>query len=116
GGAFNPDLPPLDLTDVVRIEVIRGSSPVMYGATSFVGVIHVIHRQPGSPGIARVSAGSYGSVSASVSVPLSQAVNFQSSILVNGDRKRFRDDDTAFDRLHFLYRASGKAAGGTWRF
>src|SRR2546430_11993893 len=83
GGAFNPDLPSLDLTRVGRLEVRRGAAPVMYGATSFVGVIHVIHRQPGSPGIARVSAGSYGSVSASASVPLSQAGNFQSSILVN---------------------------------
>src|SRR5713226_6604957 len=61
GGAFNPDLPALDLTDVDRIEVLRGSAPVMYGATSFVGVIHVIHRAPGAPGIGRVSAGSYGS-------------------------------------------------------
>lgn len=116
GGAFNPDLPTLDLTEVDRIEVIRGSSPVMYGATSFVGVIHVIHREPGSPGSARVSGGSYGSASASASVPLSQSDDFRSSILVNGDRKRFRDDDTGFDRLHALYRASGKAASGTWRF
>src|SRR5439155_7753032 len=61
GGAFNPDLPTVDLTDVDRIEVVRGSAPVMYGATSFVGVIHVIHRPPGAPGTGRVSAGSYGS-------------------------------------------------------
>ena len=47
GGAFNPDLPSLDLTDVDRIEVLRGAAPVMYGATSFTGVIHVIHRQAG---------------------------------------------------------------------
>ena len=47
GGAFNPALPALDLTDVDRIEVLRGAAPVMYGATSFVGVIHVIHREAG---------------------------------------------------------------------
>ena len=47
GGAFNPALPSLDLTDVERIEVLRGSAPVMYGATSFVGVIQVIHRAAG---------------------------------------------------------------------
>src|SRR5207249_7897362 len=39
GGAFNPALAILDLTDVDRIEVLRGSAPVIYGATSFVGVI-----------------------------------------------------------------------------
>ena len=41
GGAFNPDLPTIDLRDVERIEVIRGAAPVMYGASSFTGVIHV---------------------------------------------------------------------------
>ncbi len=116
GGAFNPDLPSLDLTDVDRIEVIRGSSPVMYGATSFVGVIHVIHREAGAAGgIARLSGGSYGSTSAAMSMPLTQSADFRSSILVNADRRKFRDDDTGFDRLHGLYRSAGKAAGGTWR-
>src|SRR6187549_2273583 len=47
GGAFNPALTTLDLHDVDRIEVMRGAAPVMYGATSFVGVIHVIHNAPG---------------------------------------------------------------------
>src|SRR4029077_19364419 len=50
GGAFNPGLSTLDMPDVDRIEVLRGSAPVMFGATSFVGVIQVIHRQPGAPG------------------------------------------------------------------
>src|SRR5882724_7214656 len=30
GGAFNPALPILDLTDVERIEVLRGAAPVTY--------------------------------------------------------------------------------------
>src|SRR5262245_5498496 len=50
GGAFNPDLATLDLNDIERIEVMRGAAPVMYGATSFVGVIHVIHRSASSKG------------------------------------------------------------------
>src|SRR5438105_4484881 len=70
GGAFNPDTQTLDLENVDRIEVVRGAAPVMYGATSFVGVIHVIHRVAGSPGMAQVSAGSYGSVSGAGSMPL----------------------------------------------
>src|SRR5439155_13810250 len=44
GGAFNPALTTLNLRDVERIEVLRGSAPVTYGATSFVGVIHVVHK------------------------------------------------------------------------
>src|SRR5258705_2011778 len=47
GGAFNPALATLDLTDVERIEVLRGAAPVSFGATSFVGVIHVIHYPAG---------------------------------------------------------------------
>src|SRR6185295_448430 len=43
GGAFNPDLPTLDLNGVERIEVLRGAAPVLFGATSFTGVIHVLH-------------------------------------------------------------------------
>ena len=38
GGAFNPALATLDLTNVDRIEIVRGAAPVLYGATSFVGV------------------------------------------------------------------------------
>ncbi|HSP33853.1 MAG TPA: TonB-dependent receptor plug domain-containing protein, partial [Thermoanaerobaculia bacterium] len=72
GGAFNPDTPTLDLENVDRIEVVRGAAPVMYGATSFVGVIHVIHREAGAPGTARVSLGNFSSGGAFVSVPLSQ--------------------------------------------
>src|SRR5437899_5256756 len=74
GGAFNPDLPTLDLTNIDRIEILRGAAPVMYGATSFVGVIHVIHRVAGAAGtLGRVTGGSYGTFGASASLPLSQS-------------------------------------------
>src|ERR1019366_10171982 len=45
GGAFNPAIASLSLRDVERIEVLRGPAPVTFGATSFVGVIHVVHNQ-----------------------------------------------------------------------
>ena len=44
GGAFNPATTTVNLTNVDRIEVLRGPAPVMFGATAFVGVIHIIHR------------------------------------------------------------------------
>src|SRR5947209_4300169 len=43
GGGFNPALTSLNLSDVERIEVMRGPAPITFGATSFVGVIHVVH-------------------------------------------------------------------------
>jgi len=47
GGAFNPAITTLNLNDVERIEVLKGAAPVMYGATSFVGVVHVLHYPAG---------------------------------------------------------------------
>src|SRR5437016_10620571 len=43
GGAFNPAITTLHLNDGERVEVMNGAAPVMYGATSFVGVVPAIH-------------------------------------------------------------------------
>lgn len=112
GGAFNPDLPTVDLTGVDRIEVVRGSAPVMYGATSFVGVIHVIHREAGSDGDVRASLGSLGSGSIAASIPLAQSTTLRQSLIGSIERRGFADDDARVDRLHALYRA----ARGNFRF
>lgn len=104
GGAFNPDLPTVDLTGVDRIEIVRGSAPVMYGATSFIGVIHVIHKEAGSPGDAKFSLGTHGSGSISASVPLSQSSTMRQSIIANVERRGFEDDRVQYDRAHILYR------------
>lgn len=116
GGAFNPDLPALDLTNVDRIEVVRGAAPVMYGATSFTGVIHVIHRDPGAPGYARAAAGSHSSGSLAITLPITQRETLRQSITANYEKRRFRDSRTDFDRLHMLYRAAAPLAGGTFHF
>ncbi len=117
GGAFNPALPSLDLTNVERIEVLRGAAPVMYGATSFVGVIQVIHRAAGASGrYGSLFGGSYGSYGAAFSSPLPGSGNFQQSLTVDGEKRGFKDDRTNFDRGHILYRSSLKAAGGSFRF
>ncbi len=117
GGAFNPALPSLDLTNVERIEILRGAAPVLYGATSFVGVIHVIHRAAGAPGrTASVWGGNYGSGGAAVSTSLPQIGGFRQSLTVDGERQGFKDDRTQYDRGHVLYRSTLDAAGGTFRF
>lgn len=109
GGAFNPALVSLDLTNVERIEVLRGAAPVMYGATSFVGVIHVLHRQPGSrtdgsKGDYRLGIGNYSSGLAAVTLDLPALGGYRQSLTVNGEKRGFKDDDTGFDRGHVLYR------------
>src|SRR4249919_425256 len=71
GGAFNPQLTTLSMDNVERIEVLRGAAPVMYGATSSVGVIHVIHYPPGkTPRRASIGIGTRNSASASVSADI----------------------------------------------
>ncbi len=115
GGAFNPALTTLDLTDVDRIEVMRGAAPVMYGATSFVGVIQVIHRQAGSPGsTVSVWGGNYSSGGAAVSMPLPAVGSYQQSLTVNGDKQGFKDDRAQYERGHILYR--GAMATDSGRF
>jgi len=115
GGAFNPALTTLDLTDVDRIEILRGSAPVLYGATSFVGVIHVIHRAAGSPGRSvSLWGGSYSSGGAAVTLPFS-AGKFQQSLTVNGENQGFKDDRTGFERGHLLWRGSLPTDRGVFR-
>ena len=64
GGAFNPALGTLSLDDVERIEVLRGPAPVTYGATSFVGAIHVVHRRQTRPKENPANAKLFGQVAA----------------------------------------------------
>ncbi len=116
GGAFNPALPALDLTDVDRIEIVRGAAPVMYGATSFSGVIQVIHRAAGTPGgTLRLGIGSYGSRSMAYTAPLLPGRGFKHSLVISGERQGFRDDRTGFDRTHVLYRSARTTRSGTFR-
>jgi len=115
GGAFNPALPTLDLTNIDRIEVVRGSAPVLYGATSFVGVIHVIHRAPGSTPIeVRASGGSYGSFGANGFAELPPAGTWHHSISAGYDETGFKDDRTQIDRAHLLYRGQADLGSGTF--
>ncbi len=117
GGAFNPALPSVDMTDVERIEVLRGAAPVMYGATSFVGVIQIIHRAAGTAGgSGRVWGGSYGSGGAAYSTALPSSGRLKQSFTIDAERRGFKDDRTQYDRGHVLYRATADAAGGSFRF
>src|SRR5260370_9931138 len=86
GGAFNPALTSLDLTDVERIEVLRGPAPVMYGATSFVGVIQVVHKDAVATGMELiVRGGSFGTrgVTFSTAVPLAGSATSRLTIAVD---------------------------------
>lgn len=101
GGAFNPQLTTLDLNNVERIEVLRGAAPVTFGATSFVGVIHVIHYAAGKgPEIVSVGAGTHSSGYARGTFNLSD----NSSLSVDLSRRGLEGDAAGYDKLLALYR------------
>ncbi len=116
GGAFNPAIPALDLTDVERIEVMKGSAPVMYGATSFVGVIQVLHYPAGeAANTADLSYGSYGSLRGSASVVLPRMGSYRQSLALDGERLGFADGRESVANEHGLYRGAVGVGGGTLR-
>ena len=113
GGAFNPALTSLNLSDVERVEVLRGPAPVMYGATSFVGVIQVVHKGPGSnTRTVDLHGGSYGSGGGAFSTPIPLAGGWSSRLTVEGEHLGFSDDRTAYRRGHGLWRIARNPTDG----
>ncbi len=117
GGAFNPAISTLDLTDVERIEVLKGSAPVMYGATSFVGVVQVLHYPAGqATQQIDLAAGSYGSARGDLSMVLPGSDNFRESLALDGESLGFEDHRENVSDGQFLYRATDDIGSGTLRF
>lgn len=112
GGAFNPALTTLDLNDIERIEVLRGPAPVTFGATSFVGVVHVVHKGVEAPGrTLTIRGGSYGSGGGSFSTPIPLGGDWSSRLSIDGERQGFNDDRTDYRRGHALWRVGKKPVG-----
>jgi iron complex outermembrane recepter protein len=111
GGAFNPAVLALDLTGVERIEVLRGAAPVMYGATSFNGVIHVIHYAAGeAPSVVGASGGTESSYGAQAYGSLPAVGSYRQSYTANVEQRGYSVDRMESTRYHVLYR--GATAGG----
>jgi len=109
GGAFNPALTTLSLRDVERVEVLRGPAPVTFGATSFVGVIHVVHRSGAAAGgAATVRIGSFSSAGGAFEMSPGSLGSWQTRLNVDFDRQGFRDDRTSFTRGRASFRADSR--------
>lgn len=109
GGAFNPATLAIDLTGVERIEVLRGAAPVMYGATSFSGVIHILHYAAGkAPSTLGAGIGTEGSYGASYYGTLG-GDGWKQSVTANVEKRGYSVDRMESQRFHGLYRA---ASGG----
>ncbi len=107
GGAFNPAITTLNLNDVERIEVLKGAAPVMYGATSFVGVVQVLHYPAGqASNTADVAVGSYGSVRGSAAFALPQWGDYRQSLGADGQDTGFADKREKVSEGRLLYRGA----------
>ncbi len=105
GGGFNPALATVNLRDVDRIEILRGPAPVTYGATSFVGVIHVVHNAAAATARTLAAHGGNfgtGGLATDVGIPTSGAWKPRAS--VDLERRGFKDDRTGYKRGHVLWR------------
>ncbi len=116
GGAFNPATSTLSLRDVERIEVLRGAAPVTYGATSFVGVIHVVHNASAAKATYfSAYGGNFGTGGASADFVLPSKADWNTRGSADFDRQGFQDDRTSFTRGHGLLRTSKVQANAkTW--
>jgi len=116
GGSFNPATSTLDLFDFDRIEVVRGAAPVTFGATSFVGVIHVIHADAGAqPMRGLIQIGTRDSGLAAFATNLSTGPIGQ-SLLASFEHRGFSQHRSHFSRAHLLYRAATDLGAGRLHF
>ena len=116
GGAFNPAITTLNLNNVERIEVLKGAAPVMYGATSFVGVVHVLHYPAGqASNTADVAFGSYGSVRGSAAFALPGSDDYRHSFAADGQSIGFADKRESASDGRLLYRGALNLGPGELR-
>ncbi len=113
GGTFNPALADLTFSDIDRVEVLRGPAPVTYGATSFVGVIQVVHKNVKSKErTLELHGGSFGSGGGAFSTPVPLWGEWASRLTLEAERLGFSDDRTSFRRGHGYWRISRNPKGG----
>jgi iron complex outermembrane recepter protein len=116
GGAFTPGITTLDFNDIERVEVLKGAAPVIYGATSFVGVVHAIHYPAGqAANEADFGCGDYDSVKGSASLVLAPIGTWRQSLAIDGERLGFADAREVASNGHILYRGEGNLGPGTLR-
>ena len=107
GGALNPAVATLNLQDVERIEVLRGPAPVTYGATSFVGVIHVVHKAAAEKtSYYGAHGGSYGSGGLAVDFAIPSTGTWKSRASADFDHQGLKDDRTSYSRGNALWRTA----------
>ncbi len=118
-----------DLSDVERIEVLRGPQSTLYGKSASAGLINIITKAPSTTFTSKVSA-MYTTdheyvIGANVSGPLSQNVGFRINVnrdqfdgnvknLYNGDKVNGRDVTSVRGKLQWDPTDTITVTGGLW--
>lgn len=105
----SPDLNTINLDDVERIEIVQGSSGVLYGNQAVGGMINIITRSPGNRLLnVRAGAGSYNAfqLDARASEQLENGINYQLSALAkrSDNYRDHNDSDTRNINARLGYR------------
>jgi len=117
GGPFNPSTNTLNLNDIDRIEVQRGPAPVMYGATSFVGVIQVVHKDTAAkPRDLFLWGGNYGTGGGSFSTPMPLGNNWTSRLTLDGERQGYSNQRTDYIRGHGMWGVQHKSSATNYEW
>ena len=115
GGAFNPMITTFDLNDVQRIEVLKGAAPVMFGATSFVGVVQALHYPAGqASNEVDIAYGNHDSWSGSAALALPQSGDYKQSFAIDGQDLGFSDKREVVKNGQALYRGALSTDSGTF--
>ena len=115
GGAFIPQVEAITLTNVERIEVMRGATPVYFGTTAFAGTINVIHYAAGrADTVAAVHAGSYQSAGLAGAAVLSDG-RVRQSIAVESARDNVSDPRASYGRVQGIWRLATHLGRGAFR-
>ena len=106
---FSLDTYIAQLSDIERIEVLRGPQGTLYGRNAMGGVINIITKQPANKlsGFAEVNAGNYNQfrLSAGIRVPIIKDKLFAGVASAFDSRKGFYTNDfnnSSFDKQHSI--------------
>jgi iron complex outermembrane receptor protein len=113
GGAFNPMITTLDQNDVAQVEVLKGSAPVLFGATAFVGVVQELHYPAGqAANEVNLGYGNYGSARGSASFVLPQVGDYKQSLAIDGEGRGFADKRESVSDGKVFYRGALDVGAG----
>ncbi len=80
-----------DLSDVERIEIVRGPGSVLYGSAAFFGVVNVVHHTP-APGAHVAGGGTLGSLAEQIGRLTASAGDAERWVMLRGSVSDAKND------------------------